>query len=756
MTFNPCIRATITLIIVLVITGPIAAQDSNATSNRIFSVTSRINSALLMSPQIQNSANYQAVKAMTPTAFTGKTHKDVFKRGQRLTLLVNKVRQDAGMSTVTGLTTNADGANTAQAYLSVANSLDALVAVIAKSSSDDSWRDLNQATHFTDKTDSDAYSMVDLAVSRLETHYGLASTALAPVTKSSRQRVLATASEPNDNTIATASVTTRIPSKESVKRTNVRLSIAPLVSAEPAPARAPLRYVAQSGQTSPAIARTSRLNVEPPPIPTRRHVRSTAQPTAVVAAAEPKSVISAGMVNTTKPAKGEAQEGINRPKKGFLRQNEDWSVLAGATDDQKTDWWDSIKYVPLNDDGSVWASFGGQARLRLEDWNDFAFGAPADADDTFLLWRLMLHADVHFGENVRVYVEGKSALLTDRELPGGRRAAVDSDSLALQQAFADVKISTGDGSVTIRGGRQMFLFGKQRLVSPLPWANNLRAWDGISAITNIGEWKFHGFYSHFVPVRKHDFNQEDAQTEFYGVYANGKIFDDKIKMDAYFLGLEKEGPITFNGTSGSEDRYTIGVRLSGKIGETAFDYDVEGAYQFGEVGTADIAAYMFASEISYKAADLPGAPRFKLGFDYASGDKTAGDSDVETFNQLFPLGHAYYGFMDFVGRQNAIDLSPGVTFTAMDKMTISATGHLFWRAENADALYNAGGGVVRGGGLGSDNEIGSEIDLTLKYKFDSHLMGLLGYSHFFTGDFLEESGSSDDMDFIYAQMQYTF
>lgn len=548
--------------------------------------------------------------------------------------------------------------------------------------------------------------------------------------------------------------TTEEEAKKPAKRTDVRRPIAPLVSADPTPVRAPRRYVSQTAQNSPTIVRTPQLNVPPPPIPKRRkgHVRSTYQPASEVVVTEPENVENANKADLTN---SDIQSELKRPDYGVLRQNEDWSVLADATDEQKTDWWDGIKYVSFSDDGSVWASFGGQARLRLEDWSDFSFGTPADADDTFLLWRLMLHADVHFGENVRVFVEGKSSLLTDRELPGGRRAALDSDSLALQQAFADVQIAIGDGSLTIRGGRQMFLFGKQRLVSPLPWSNNMRAWDGVSAITNVGGWNFHGFYSHFVPVRKHDFNQEDAQTEFYGVYANGKILDDKIKMDAYFLGLEKEGPITFNGTSGAEDRFTIGARLSGNFGDTPFDFEIEGAYQFGEVGTADIAAYMFASEFGYKAVDLPGAPRFKIGFDYASGDETSG-GDVETFNQLFPLGHAFYGYMDFVGRQNAIDVSPGVTFSLMNKMTVSATGHLLWRAENADALYNAGGGVVRGGGLGSDKEIGSEIDLTLKYKFDSHMLGLLGYSHFFAGDFIEESGSSEDMDFIYAQLQYTF
>ena len=38
-----------------------------------------------------------------------------------------------------------------------------------------------------------------------------------------------------------------------------------------------------------------------------------------------------------------------------------------------------------------------------------------------------------------------------------------------------------------------------------------------------------------------------------------------------------------------------------------------------------------------------------------SGDDEPG-GDVETFNQLFPLGHAYFGYIDLIGRQNALDL----------------------------------------------------------------------------------------------------
>lgn len=441
-----------------------------------------------------------------------------------------------------------------------------------------------------------------------------------------------------------------------------------------------------------------------------------------------------------------------RPQFKFLRSEEDWSVMKGVPKSQRTDPFDSIKYVPLAEDGSLWVSFGGRMRFRVENWSDFSFSD--SNDDTFLLTRIFLHADLHWGNNFRVFVEGKSAHSTDRDLPGGKRT-LDVDTLELQQAFIDIRFPFGDNSTFIlRPGRRELLKGKQRLVSPLPWGNTLRHWDGLSGILDSAGWNVEGFWTQFSPVQKHEFNDPDSGSIFFGVYGAGKIAARQIELDLYWLGINRDNQ-TFNGTSGEEERQTLGGRISGKISNTFLDYELEGAYQFGEVGSADINAFMIATQVGYRRADWKGKPRFYLGFDYASGDDQSG-GDVETFNQLFPLGHAYLGFMDFIGRQNNIDFSHGVTIHPIKKMTFTLAGHQFWRADVDDALYDAGGAVVRTGSLGSSREVGYEVDLTSKYKFNRQLVGLVGYSHFFTGDFIKESGFNKDMDFVYVQGVFTF
>ncbi len=478
------------------------------------------------------------------------------------------------------------------------------------------------------------------------------------------------------------------------------------------------------------------------------------KPAAAPATAPASAPASAPVTGSQAPPQGVT---VARPTYGVLRWQEDWSVLRDRT--PTADLWDPIKYVPLNEAGDWYASFGGQYRMRFESWNNFnAGGVPADRDDndSLLLHRILLHGDFHFGEHVRVFLQGKSALANDDELPDARQN-LDKDSLDLQNAFIDLMFDAGDAHVTLRAGRQELLFGKQRLVSPLDWANTRRTFEGGSVIVKYGDWTITPFAVEPVPVKRYEFNDTDNEVLFFGVHATGKTFVPGVSSDLYYYGLDVDRNVTFNGTTGEEERHTLGGRLFGKFGDTGFDYDFEGAYQFGEVGGADVSAFMIGSEVGYKFGDFWGAPRVFLGFDYGSGDDAPG-GDVETFNQLFPLGHAYLGWIDFIGRQNIIDVTPGVTFVPFEKMLVTVQAHFFWRASDDDVIYNAGGAPRAAAFASDEREVGQEIDLLIKYQWDVHTALFFGYSHLFAGDYLHEAtpAADEDIDFTYFIFEYTF
>ena len=58
--------------------------------------------------------------------------------------------------------------------------------------------------------------------------------------------------------------------------------------------------------------------------------------------------------------------------------------------------------------------------------------------------------------------------------------------------------------------------------------------------------------------------------------------------------------------------------------------------------------------------------------------------------------------------------------------------------------------------MGVSERVGSELDLTWSFRPNRHTLFLIGYSHFFPGKFLEETGSSEAVDFSYLMLQYTF
>ena len=429
-----------------------------------------------------------------------------------------------------------------------------------------------------------------------------------------------------------------------------------------------------------------------------------------------------------------------------LRLEEDWSQYPEGGADSL---FDPLKKIELSD--KVWMSIGGELRTRFELWNNFGFN---DAnDDAFTQYRVFLHTDLHAGEHWRFFLEGRFSGLTERDLPGGRRDALDADYGDIWNAFAEANYDIGGIDTTIRLGRQELQYGKQRLISPLDWANNRRIFEGglVKLSGDDGMWSADLFITSPVIIDRHEFNEHDDHHLFSGIYGTRKFAGSKAKgVDAYFLALN-----SINGATVDEDRYTLGGRVWGEVIEN-LSYDVEAAYQFGDLDGGDISAFMIVGEATYTFADLRWAPWAGLGAGYASGDDDPLDGDVETFNQLFPLGHAFLGYIDAVGRQNIIDLRATAGAWPISKtIRVSADLHFFWLADADDALYNAGGGIVRAGN-GSERDVGTELDLTVLWKMNRHTDVLAGYGHFFAGDLIDQTGPGDDIGFFYTQLGFTF
>ena len=437
------------------------------------------------------------------------------------------------------------------------------------------------------------------------------------------------------------------------------------------------------------------------------------------------------------------------------RFNEDWSVQRGVDLDTTDDFWDRLKFIPLTSDQNVWLTIGGQARERGEYFRQYLFGnSEPKQSDGYLLSRYRLSADLHLTRYFRMFAEGRSAFALDRDLAGGRTTSY-VDEVDLMNGFADVMIPLGQqASVTLRGGRQELIFGSQRLVGPGDFTQVPRAFEGGAAIGQIAGWTITPFWAQPVVVDKYRFNQSTSDQELFGVFGTGPLHVVAVNLDLYWLDANNK-TATFNGTVGREHRHTLGGRVWGKIGATGLDFEVEGAAQFGTVGRGDVATSMFTTVLGYTLPVPRLSPRVYLEFDYASGDDRPG-GNVGTFNPLYPNGHSYLGYIDYIGRQNLISPNAGVSVSPIRDLTLSLQQYFFWRASDHDAIYNKSGGVLRPATGTTARYVGAETDVLATYNLTHHIQGYAGYSHFSTGEFIEKTGKDKDSDFYYLAIQYTF
>lgn len=419
-----------------------------------------------------------------------------------------------------------------------------------------------------------------------------------------------------------------------------------------------------------------------------------------------------------------------RPDYRVTRFDENWAALRKTGTPEKLD---ALKFAPLNESGSFYLSLGGQLRGRSESVRNFGLASAADRDDSFELVRLLLNADVHLGPHLRLFAEGKHAMAFSRELPGGKRP-LDQDEWEMQNAFGELTA----GGVTARVGRQELLMGSQRLVSPLDWTNTRRTFEGARVMAHVGGLFVDGFLTRPVMVANTDFNKRDPATTFGGVSVRPFAPAARFAWELYGLVLSQDATTKLWAYAGEHDRVTLGARTTGEVGAPTLRFEVEGGYQMGTLADLDIAAWFVASDLiqSFPAARIK--PTLGFGFDWASGDGDPADGTVGTFHQLYPLGHAYVGYMDLLGRQNMVEARVVATAAPTPALSTRASLHRFRRASSADAVYGVAGAVFTRS-PGTERAIGTELDLTAAYKVNRHTKIDVGYGHFAPGAFMTGS-----------------
>ncbi len=397
---------------------------------------------------------------------------------------------------------------------------------------------------------------------------------------------------------------------------------------------------------------------------------------------------------------------------------------------------------------------GGEFRMRNHVENNIGRSRLDGLDNEFLLMRTRLYMSGSVGGLFRAYGEMIDATSSFEDLPP---RSIEENRADFINLFGEMPImDIGSGTLTARVGRQELLYGVERLVSPLDWSNTRRTFDGANLFWKGEKWRVDGFWTRPVPFGQHvpndhNFDNPDLSQEFTGLYASRKTANNG-GVDFYYLRLAE-----YDGPTGDFDANTFGARWWGARNDWLWDF--EGGYQFGEFGALDQSAGFYVVGLGRKFSNVRGTPTFWVYYDWASGDSDPNDGKRGTFNQLFPLGHKYLGFMDLVARQNIRAWNFLATMQPHKRVKLLAWWYIFRLEEARDALYNAGGAIIRNDPTGvAGTDVGQELDLTALVTITPRVGILFGYSHFFAGDYLVNTApfNGNDADFYYTQLTTRF
>ena len=400
---------------------------------------------------------------------------------------------------------------------------------------------------------------------------------------------------------------------------------------------------------------------------------------------------------------------------------------------------------------------GGKLRIRGNYYRMDDFGATSSVEQ-----RTMLNVKADFTNDVSTFIEFdsynnwgqgfRSDYLTGIDTRGG-------SDVNLYQAYINVKNLWGT-PLSLRVGRQELVFGSEWLLG-----NN----DGNAYFTGLSYdairltfandmFKADAFAAKLAETYQ---NFGKGDTDLYGVYGSYIGIED-VTIDAYWLFLVDN---RFQDTTGiTTDFHTFGLRGAGTL--SGFDFDVEAAYQMGNIdgipgacplGFGDDADVDYdgfgANVVLGYTFDMAWQPRVYGKFAFLDGGQRDNDcwSNDYTmpFNRLFS-DVDYSLFLDNNSNlTNLMFYSLGVQVMPTECVSLQLMGAYLDTEES----------------YGDEGDLGWEVGVSGTYNYSEDLAFSAGYSHFFGSDWDTtedcpvydwDGDKSADFDYFWMQTEISF
>lgn len=402
----------------------------------------------------------------------------------------------------------------------------------------------------------------------------------------------------------------------------------------------------------------------------------------------------------------------------------------------------------VNDQLPAWLRLRGEFRERIESVAGASF--TSEGDDVYWLTRVRVNTTISPGRLLSFQVQVQDARVAGKNIgPGGPPF---SGPIDVRTSFVDVGSATTRAAARV--GRQELAFGEQRLVGHASWLNTARTFDAARVTLRQPGVQFDLFAASVVRVLSDEWDRSGNGNHFYGAYASATSLLPRTTIEPYFFWRGERDMPTGAGSTAALRLATTGVRWNGAL-PAGFDYGFETAIQSGSLGSDDVSAWAWHSQL--RTPSFGPTIRVTSEYNYASGDDAAGDGRRNTFDQLYPTAHDKYGLADQVGWRNVHHIRASVDASSIRGLPVSAAWHTWWIASTSDALYAASGVPIARLPAGeSARHVGQELDIQATRSLRPYLQVAGGFAHIWAGSFLKAATPGASYSSAFLMLTYVF
>jgi len=425
-------------------------------------------------------------------------------------------------------------------------------------------------------------------------------------------------------------------------------------------------------------------------------------------------------------------------------------------------------------------------RTRAEYWDAFS-----DDEDVFGGLKTRAKLSYGFREQVIATVEGQFVQLFDMDSTASGAEQVyrnandmrtDAGQLQLRQANLEWKPIP---SLFLRAGRQDVKLGAEvaytepdwkylknsrlaeRLIGTVGWSHVERATDAVQAGYDFGGHRVDAFAGR--PTTG-VFEVDEGMRPLHDIVYGGSAWTVKrgtwlpdTELQLFGVVYDDDRNPRHGGLAHGLTVYTTGASWLGvyELGPGRLDALLWVAGQFGEFNGDDQRAAAGIAEFGYQLPDVFAKPWLRVGVNVASGDGDPTDGDHETFFNLLPTNHLYYGFADQLAFANLINPFVQLRLTPHPKVWANLFVHWFELVSNDDFRYSGTGAFDRQSfGFPTQNtagqsDVGLEYDAVVGVNVHRTTTVEFGFSFLDGGDVFRTRPSRDAY-FAYASVEFRY